>query len=519
MLRTLRRNMRGILWVTIAMVIPSFLIFYGYRRIHGTPAQQFAGEIYGRKIPLRKYRESLHWTRTMALMRYGSRFKEIEKFLNLEQEAWQNLVLLEYAGLKGLTVTDYELISLIKSFPAFHKDGGFDTDTYQRTLQYAFGITPDYFESGIKNSLYISKLKDTITDGVKVTDQELRQYHRYMNEKVRAKYILFASSDFLKEANVTEQQIKDYFNSHRNEFREPEKVKLEYVFFQPKPKSTRVNEAEIEHYYLRNSNRFKDPKDENKILPVEKVRDEIAQELRIRKAREKTEEEGEALLSLLEEGMKNWNELNVTQTDFLEKNVRVEGLPSACIEAAFPLETGEISDLVQTENGFFIIKLISRRSSRLPTDYRQAAGRVEEKVRQIEAEKLTQSRAEKCLVRLKEEKNIAAVAREYSKQAVDTGFFTRPGYIESLGIAPEFRRTAFSLTKSNPFASAPVTSGFCVLAFEERESPDKDDFEKEKEKEKLITILLAEKKQNILRDSFRLLEEEGHVSLHTQIRP
>lgn len=507
--------MRGILWITIAMVIPSFVIFYGYRRIHGSPAQQFAGEIYGRKIPLHGYRESLRWTQTMALMRYGNRFKEIEKFLNLEQEAWQNLVLLEYAGLKDLTVTDYELISLIKSFPAFHKDGKFDTDTYQRTLRYAFGMTPDYFESGIRNSLCISKLKDAITDGVKITDQELRQYHRYMNEKVRAKYILFASSDFLKEVNVTDQQIRDYFDGHRDEFREPEKVKMEYVFFQPKPGDIHVSKAEIEHYYAGNSKRFKDSEDENKVLPIEKVRDKILQELKMRKAREKAEEEGEYLLSLLEEGMKDWNELDVTHTDFLEKNVRAEGLPSACIEAAFSLEIGEISDLTQTENGFFVIKLVSRKASRLPTNHRQAADRVAEKVRQTEAEKLAQSRTEKCLTRLKEKKNIAAVAREYSKQAADTGFFTRPGYIENLGIAPEFRRAAFSLTKSNPFASAPVTSGFCILAFEERGNSDEDAFKKEEEK--LRAILLAEKKQNILTDSFRLLEKEGHVSLHMPI--
>lgn len=508
MLRVLRKKMKGILWITIASIIVTF-IFYGARRGRGTSAGQFVGEIYGRQIPLLDYRRSLHWVRTMAFLQYGDRFKELEKFLNLEEEAWQNLLLLEYAKLAGIRVNNEELVSLIAAFPMFHKGGKFNSDTYRTVLQYALGITADYFENGMRDSLCISKVNHGITDGIKVTDQELRQHYRYMNEKVRAKYILFKSSDFEKDTSITETQIKDYFEDHRDEFRQPEKVKIQYVCFRPNPDDVQINESEIRDYYSKNTETYKDPKNPEKILPIGKVKDKIEEKLKMEKARERAEEDGEELLSLLEQGEKNWNELEITETDFLEKDSRVENVPGACINAAFAMETGETSSLVQTEKGFFILKLVDKKSSQLPPDHTQVAGKIEEKVRQVEAMKLAQSKAEKCLARLKEKKDPAAVAKEYSKEIDDTDFFSRLGYVKKLGMAPEFRRVAFSLTKDDPYADAPVPSGFCVLMFEERKGIDETKFQEGKEKSRYH--LLAEKKQTVLADWLKLLKEEAQV--------
>ncbi len=502
--------MKGILWITIALVIPSFIIFYGYRRIQDSSPEQYAGVIYGKEISFRQYHNSLNWVRTMAFMKYGSKLNEVEKFLNLEEEARQNLVLLEYAGLEKVSVSNNELASFISSIPVFKKNGEFDPETYHDVLRYGLGITPDYFENGIRNSLCISEIKQNISDAAKVTGQELKQYYGYINEKAKVKYTIFRSSDFEKDVNITEEQIKKYFEANRNEFKEPEMVKFQYVFFDCNPDTIKVDDSEIKDYYSKNSGNYKDPDDESKVIPLTKVRKDIEKKIKIRKAREKADEEVETLITMLEQDEKDWDELEAKESEFMAKGNSTEDIPPECIEAAFSLEKGEISNLIETEKGYFIVKPVNRKAEHIPGDYKFAADAVKEKIMRIEAVNLARSKAEKCLSKVKQSRDMESTAKEYSKKVTGTELFTRFEYVKELGIAQDFKHITFNLTKDSPFAIAPVNSGFCVLELVERKGADMEIFEKEKEK--LMSFLLDEKKQRIFNDWYTILKEKAQVT-------
>ena len=480
MLKTMRRRMKGILWATIAIIIPSFVFFYGYRRARGTSPQQFAGEINGRKIPLHEYLSCLRWVKTIALMQYGKQFENIAKFLNLEEEAWKNVILLEHAKLKSIKVSDDELASLIRTLPIFHKDGKFDRETYKNVLLYALNVSPDYFEDGLRKSLCISRLRHSVTDGINISHQELKQRYRFLNEKVKIKYVLFRSKDFEKEVSMTEKQIRDYFESHREEFREPPKVKFQYTFLKPAGKE------------------------------IDKIKDELQN----KKAMEKAEEDGEELLSMLEEGEKKWRDLPVKETDFLGKNSEAENLPQKCIDTAFSLEIGETSNLLRTKDGFYIIKLVKKKESHLPESFKDVTKKIEEKLKETESKKLARSKAEKLLTRLPQS-HFSSVAKEYSKEIMDTDFFTRNGYIKGLGMVPEFRHEAFTLSENRSSSLASVPSGFCVLIFQERKGIEEDKFEEEKAQFK--SALLSEKREMAFQDWLWLLKEKSKASYYQNI--
>lgn len=512
--------MKGILWATIAIIIPSFVFFYGYRRTRGTSPQQFAGEIDGRKIPLHEYLSCLRWVKTVALMQYGKQFENIAKFLNLEEEAWKNTILLRHAKLESIKVSDDELASLIRTLPIFHKDGKFNKETYKNVLLYALNVSPDYFEEGLRKSLCISRLRHNVTDGVKVSHQELKQHYRFLNEKVKIKYVLFRSKDFEKEVSMTEKQIRDYFESHREEFREPPKVKFQYILLKPAGEEIHVTDSEIEDYYSTNIERYKNPEDKNKTIPLKKVKGEIKDELQNKKAMEKVEEDGEELLSMLEEGEKKWRDLPVKETDFMGKNSKVENLPQKCIDTSFSLEIGETSNLLRTKDGFYITKLVEKKESHLPENFKDVIKKIEEKLKGTESKKLARSKAEKLFTRLEDQKkkkktiqsHFSSVAKEYSKEVMDTDFFTRNGYIKGLGMVPEFRHEAFTLSENKPSSLAAVPSGFCVLIFQERKDIEEDKFEEEKSQ--LKAALLSQKREMAFQDWFWLLKEKSKASYY-----
>ncbi len=72
----------------------------------------------------------------------------------------------------GLAVSDTEVAEYIAQEPAFQKDGTFDYDTFKQYLDYE-GYTEKMFEENIRQALLVQKLKDVVTDSVKVSDDEI----------------------------------------------------------------------------------------------------------------------------------------------------------------------------------------------------------------------------------------------------------------------------------------------------------------------------------------------------------
>jgi peptidyl-prolyl cis-trans isomerase D len=72
----------------------------------------------------------------------------------------------------GLVVSDTEVAEYIAQEPVFQKDGSFDYDTFKQYIDYE-GYSEKMFEENVRQSLLVQKLKDVVTDSVKVSDDEI----------------------------------------------------------------------------------------------------------------------------------------------------------------------------------------------------------------------------------------------------------------------------------------------------------------------------------------------------------
>jgi len=89
-----------------------------------------------------------------------------------------------------------------------------------------------YKEEYLKMILPFEKLDEEIIATVRVTDNELKVEFRKTNEKVKASYIFFNSSNYqIADEQITDDQIKKYYEEHGDEFKEEEKRKISYVLF------------------------------------------------------------------------------------------------------------------------------------------------------------------------------------------------------------------------------------------------------------------------------------------------
>jgi len=84
------------IWIFLAVIILPAFVLWGFQGALRDQTQEAdLGKIFGRKISSLEYKDSLSAVKTQALMQFGEKYEEMEKYLNLETQAWQRLILIE----------------------------------------------------------------------------------------------------------------------------------------------------------------------------------------------------------------------------------------------------------------------------------------------------------------------------------------------------------------------------------------------------------------------------------------
>lgn len=175
MLQAMRKHARYF-YVLFFIVILSF-VFWGVGTVD-KPTSVSVAEIGSEKITAEEYWRTYDRMREVYREMYKGQFtEEVEKNLNLKETVLNALVeervLLQSARELGMTVTDKELQDTITSDPRFMRDGAFRKDVYFRTLELN-RLTPEMFESSMRQQLMILKIKRLIWSSVDLSQQDVQ---------------------------------------------------------------------------------------------------------------------------------------------------------------------------------------------------------------------------------------------------------------------------------------------------------------------------------------------------------
>ncbi len=316
-------------WIGLAIIIiPAFALWGFGGAFRSKEETASVGRIFGHNVSNLEFKESLSAVKTSATIQFGDRLPEIEKYLNLEAQAWQRLILLHEAKARKITVSDKEIISAIQSAPYFQDKYGFSNKTYVQTLRYVFRLQPRIFEEQMRQSLTLAKLYDQVTKDVKLSDEQIRQKYTEANQELNIDYIASLFSNFTAKIKPTDQEIASFFDKNKAMFKEPP----------VKDKPARIPElAEIK-------NKVKDAfiKEEAKKMAENKIK-ECAEALKKKEFKKAAEADG----------------LKTGQTEFFKSSGQVKDLGVAEIfwNTAKKLKDKELSGILSNEKGYYIIKL------------------------------------------------------------------------------------------------------------------------------------------------------------------
>jgi len=261
------------IWIsTIAFIGAGFVGWgqYSYGDKAGAVAK--VGEIEISQGELQKAYSNLYARYNQVFQ--GNFDEEKAKQFGLNKQALQQLVqqalLLNLAASYDLTVSDDEVIKILKSQKAFYKNGLFDSETYRQVLSQN-RLTPTEYEKELKKEFLIQKTLELLP--VEVSDNEKNIMTSMVNIADKITYKLISLNDI--KVDLNHEQLKSYWEKKKNNFMRDTIYEVSYV--KQTPIHNKYDVAKISQYYQDNKTHFKGK--DGKILPLESAKAKIIEEL------------------------------------------------------------------------------------------------------------------------------------------------------------------------------------------------------------------------------------------------
>ena len=169
----------------------------------------------------------------------------------------------------------------------------------------------------------------------------------------------------------------------------------------------------------------------------------------------------------------------------------------AFAQAAFSLPQGEISDIVDAGQGFYLIKVIAKQAAAIP-ELAAVREQVARDWQQQERNKLALQAAAAFLDAMQSlSGDWKQAGAKGAAESGETGFFKKNAEIPRIGQASEIAAAAFELSADKPLPAAPLKSekGAYVIRYKDRKLPDDAGFKQEKTT--IEASLLGQKKRDL----------------------
>ena len=262
----------------------------------------------------------------------------------------------------GIRVTDQELSDRIKQIlPAAWNGDTWLKDRYTTEVQTRTGMSIPEFEDFLRDQMLQERFRQLVTDAITVSPAEIQAEYRRRNEKVQIEYVLVRPAELASTIQPTDAELSAYYSKHAGLYQIPEKRSARYALLDLAKlrATTAVGDDALRAYY---NSHIEEYKVENRVhvehilfKTVGKTDAEIAE---IRQKAEDVLKKAKSGANF-EDLAKKFSEDDGTKPKGGDLGWIVEGQTVPEFQqAAFTLPKGSISDLVKTQYGFHIIKVL-----------------------------------------------------------------------------------------------------------------------------------------------------------------
>ncbi|HCV45540.1 MAG TPA: hypothetical protein DF909_05530, partial [Deltaproteobacteria bacterium] len=440
MIQELREYSNNIFFKLLMGVIAvTFVLSFGVGGFFGD-RKEVVAKVNDQEILLKEYREAYQNRLGALQQQFGENAEQFAEQLNLRQQVFNQLIdrhlLLTDAAELNLVATDLELQDYIRKQPFFQQNGQFDYDTYETVLSQNRIVRHEY-EASLRADILLAKKQQLLGTGLVISDSEVEQTFRRNFEKIEVEYVYFDPQAFVEKTTAEDAELRKYLQDNPQEFQTLNRFRMEYFtiaadYYQD---NVKVREREVRRYYKKYA--------ENYVTPPEVKARHILLKLIPDAPENEQQEKREQLNKLLAEikAGSSFEELAIKHS---EDATSAEGgdlgwfkpgeMVPAFESAAFALEAGQVSEIVQSPFGLHLIKVEERKN-----EITKSLDEAREEITLILAESRAQKRLEEELDRLAGLAGEAFTeeAQKLNREVLIADWFDRTEVIPGLGSAAE----------------------------------------------------------------------------------
>lgn len=360
-----RNHKRWMLLLVLILILPSFVLFgiEGYSRF--VEGDRAVARVHGEPITVQEYEAARRAELDAARRQQAGNFDAVLMDSRERREATlerliEDRVIAAAVADGRYAVSDVALRQAIAQQPGVQDENGrFDPARYQQMLAMR-GMSADQFEAAMRYELARQQvLQPVLASGV-ASETLVSALLAGMREEHTVRLRTFRVQDRLSAVEVSDAEVKAYYDANPEAFQVPETVDAQYLVLDSESviREVNVSDAELQSYYEQNRERFSTPeiREVSHILVVPEGNGADA----LAAARQKAED----LLAKVRANPDTFAE--VARAESADTGTADNGgslgqisrgaMVPAFENAAFALKQGEISDVVQTDFGLHLIK-------------------------------------------------------------------------------------------------------------------------------------------------------------------
>jgi peptidyl-prolyl cis-trans isomerase D len=369
----------------------------------------------------------------------------------------------------GIHVSEQEQADRIRQYlpTAYSGETFVGRDRYASEVQARFQLTVPVFEELVRQGLLQDKFRKLVTDGVSVGPSELQDEFKYKNEKVKLDYAFIKPEDLEAKITPDEAEIKATYEKSKSRYQVPEKRVVRYglIDLNQLRQTAQISDDELKAQYQQNIQQYQVPNRvhvEHILLMTVGKTDAEVEEIR-QKAADVLKQAQKG--AKFEDLAKKYSEDPGTKDKGGDLGWLTQGQTVPEFEkTAFGLEKGKISDLVKTQYGFHIIKVLDKETAHTKP-FEEVKDSIKTPLQLAKADKLASDEADQLssAIRRSNKVSLDDLAKQVHLTLGETRPVTATDPILELGNSKEAKDAIFRLRQDELSLPIRTDRGYLVL--------------------------------------------------------
>jgi len=489
MLDRMRRHRGWLKWTMgiVAVAMAAFFVPWHNRTVQ---LDEAVADVDGSKITAGEFRRELNQRLQMFQAQGGSSLPpETLKQLGFDNQVLTQLIdrkaIEAEAKRRGLRVTDTEVVEFIQHIPAFRDNGQFVGAARYRAVLRAQRppLREEDFEKTVRADLLAQKLQEAVTSWVTVSEQETDAEYRRRNEKVKLDVVGFTADEFRNGITATDAEAQARFTKDPSRYKFGERRKIRYVTVDTQALRASITPTpqQVEAYYQANLQQFSNPDQihAQHILLKTGGKDAAA----VRKQAESILKEAKAPGADFPALARKYSEDEASKGSGGDLGFFGRGAMVKTFEdPAFALAPGQVTpDLVQTEYGFHVIKVLEKRAAG-QRPLAEVKDQIAEQLKWQQAQERATALATALDARITKPADLDAAAAENGLKVNDSPFFQRTDPLPEFGPTSQVASEAFQLPDGGVSDGIRTGNATVFIALAGKEPPRDPKFDEVKER-------------------------------------